>query len=994
MSKSTQFRPAFALMVALIVLAALVMGFALNLNPGTASAAESGGVFYDEDFSDGVDGTLAEHMVVSNGEATLSSGQMFNLPIGAFPESNNVELSFDIKLNEGASSDVYIHFAGLDGTLNANIFLGILGGGAYWRMSNQGDAFGQALLDVYNNSGDNQGGLDGTPVDLTEYAHVRFIHYEGYLEVWVNGTRRAVSHLSNFGNTNYMQRGEIAEGKITAISVHALKANAVALDNVKVSEATGASVRYKDSSEDTSVTSSKIFPLSAQNLYHENFKVTGTFAVADATKTDYYPTIKLYGLNGGLKTNTGTDGQKEYSVNIQAGVNGSELTPGIFGQVDNEPSSVWKSASGAPVSFEGEDSVTFAVEVYGDNIDFYVNGQLSVSTTFTEMGLTKGRLQYIKIQSGTNQNGGMYWTDFSYSGYGAASGATVSAEETLVLSGSDVTVTADVFGDREQEYAWYVNGEKQSETGTQLVLNDIAAGEYTIEYKSDSVSSNTLVITAVDKLAQITVDKTEGYSTDTFTVQAQLTGDFSDENMTWYVNDAAQSEQSTTLTLEGLSSGLYVIVYRGQTETSNSITVNVMESEVVITSDRLSYFSNETAVFEAQLAGFPEGETLSWYVDGELVAGENGSLLELALDAYQAGDQIVIMCMTSGGAESNEAVVTISYDVLDAIENDENYKVIYTDVIEAGGNYGTFSVGEDEDGPYLYSQLESGSTWYSMAADMPTSNSFVLTYRLWVPADINGKFYVYPTLAGLNSKYPQGMVETAIEVSTEGFRPYFKDQSNGAEYTVAEYGFGKDLSYEGGIARKGGWNEIAVAVQGSYVTMYINGEIAVFFTMPTATVPSAVHFNLFPDGGSGVVPVRIKDMQISGIEMPAPDLESVSLSISSVETEIGGTVNFTANLNPFNAEANVVEWYVNGEKAEGSGLKFAFTADAAGEYEVYCVVDGIKSETRTLTVLGGDADGDGGQLPPWAIALIVIGAAAVVGGAIFGTVVALRKKKA
>lgn len=180
--------------------------------------------------------------------------------------------------------------------------------------------------------------------------------------------------------------------------------------------------------------------------------------------------------------------------------------------------------------------------------------------------------------------------------------------------------------------------------------------------------------------------------------------------------------------------------------------------------------------------------------------------------------------------------------------------------------------------------------------------------------------------------------------------------------------------------------------------MYVNGEITMFFNMPTATVPSRVSFNLYPDGGSGVVPVRIKGIEVSGIVEPAPDLVSVSLSVSNVETEVDGTITVRANLNPFNAEANVIEWYVNDVKVEGQNtLNFTFSASATGEYNIHCVIDGIKSEVRTVKVVGaggGNGAGDGATLPGWAIAIIVIGALAVVGGAAAGIVIAMKKKNA
>ena len=138
--------------------------------------------------------------------------------------------------------------------------------------------------------------------------------------------------------------------------------------------------------------------------------------------------------------------------------------------------------------------------------------------------------------------------------------------------------------------------------------------------------------------------------------------------------------------------------------------------------------------------------------------------------------------------------------------------------------------------------------------------------------------------------------------------------------------------------------------------------MALFFQMNTATVPSGCSFNLYPDGGAGVVPVRIRNISFSGVVEPAPDLVSVNVSLSSVNVKAGETVTATATLNPFNAEANEIAWYVNGEKMEGNELSYTFASEAPGEYKIYCEIDGVKSAEKTITVTAADGgeDDEGG----------------------------------
>lgn len=437
----------------------LAFGILFSWSGRPVSAGAEGGdenVLYSQDFSNALEGDLANSITASDGEGTVTSNAMFNLPVETMASSNNYSVEFDLKLT--GTTEFYVHFVGLDGTHDNNIYLCVIAQGTYLRVT---DNFGH---DIYNNTGDLHGGLDATPVDLSDFATFKFIHFEGYIELWVNGTRRCVSHLCDFGNNNYMSRSPIEEGTITAIAMHAQNANAAVLDNIKVTEAVGASTSYSEQNDSDSVSSSKIFPLSAVNLYRENFMVEGTFYVADGTQTEYYPSINLYGLNASLLSHNG----KEYAVNVQTYANGTTFLPQIMWQPE-DPETAWNNRTGSEVTVEQGQTLTLRVEVYGDNFVLYVNGEQSVSTTFTEMGLTEGRVQYIRIQSGGK---GVYWTDFRYEGFESDNAAMVTTSSpSTVLAGTDVTFEADLFGTKEGDFSWFVNGEEQSETGMTLTLS-------------------------------------------------------------------------------------------------------------------------------------------------------------------------------------------------------------------------------------------------------------------------------------------------------------------------------------------------------------------------------------------------------------------------------------------------------------------------------------------------------------------------------------------
>lgn len=930
--------------------ACLMFGFSFSGNSRPVSAetetdGENENVLYEQDFSGELEGDLAKHVSVSNGTATITDADLFMLPVTDFAESNNYVVEFDLQLN--GSSSFYLHLVGLNGTnpeAPDNIYLGIEGNGQFILVSdNSGNR-------VYNNSTIASGGLDATPVDLSGFARFQLVHYEGYLEVWVNGTRRCVTHLSNFGNNMYHTRAPLKEGKITGFGIDVNDANTFNIDNIRIYEAAPFNTSAKYINDSESVSSSQTFDLSARNLYRDNFKVEGSFSIADAEKTGYYPTIKLYGMNASLLSTSG----KEYSLNIQSRVDNAVFNPEICWQPEGETQ--WGSKAGESVTFEQGDSVGYRVEVYGDKLDYYLGGNLVVSTTFEEMGIEKGRLQYIMIMSG---NGGAYWTDFSYTGFENESAAEVTASDTTVMAGSSVTFHADLFGAAEGDFAWYVDGEKQSEESMTLVLSDLAAGSYTVQYKSDKIASEEVVVTVVDKMVTISSEETEIYPTETITVTAVLQGDFEGETFAWYLNGEKQEQTGTSVTFANLTAGKYTVQYKSESSASNELVFTVLESKVEVTTEKNSYEKGEKATFTAEMTGLPETEEIFWYVDGVKQEGVSGETFELDMSAYATGDKITVYAETSSKIKSNEVTVSVSFDVMKEIQDNEYYKTIYEDKIEEGGTYGNFSVGKEEDGElYLYSAVENAGTSYVVNAKMPSNVNYMFEYELYIPADISSKSFVYPCLTGLNSQYPTGLVELAWEVNPEGVRPYIKDQGANKEYLHTDYGCGLDLTYEGGIAKKGDWNKISVAVSGKYIAMYINGEMALFFQMSTATVPSGCSFNLYPDGGAGVVPVRIKNISFSGVVEPAPDLVSVNVSLSSVNVKAGEKVTATATLNPFNAEANEIAWYVNGERVEGNELTYIFTSEAPGEYKIYCEIDGIKSTEKTITVTAAEGKDD------------------------------------
>ena len=940
---------------------------------------------------------------VEDGMGQVKQGGLYNIPLPteSLVASNNYEVSFDIIENAPVDGDAfYFHILGLDGDAPESdglksLYLKTAANGQYWCITPTA-----SYHPIYNNSGDEHGGINGTPVDLTEKHTIKFVHCEGYCELWIDGVRRAVSHLSHFGNTNYDSRIAVTEGTITGFAFDAR--TSISIDNVTIKEAKGTSAVYTDTNDSTSVGSSKVFPLAAQELYHDNFEIVGKFAYADITASNYYPTIKLYGLNNssGLNKimipNPNNNEQQiqvpnDYGVAFQAMVNGASVTPQIYARnPEKEAPDFWASANGNAVTCNETDGVEYRIQVFGDNIRYYINGELKIETTFTTLGIVKGHTQYIRIQSG---GGGAYWTDFSYQGFDKETAVTIATDKTRAKLGEEITLRATMFGAETAEtFDWYVDNVAKEVSDLTLTLSDLTEGAHTIVYKSESFVSNEITVEVFDNMITIESDKSSGYATDTFTFTADLSGDFTEDAPVWYLDgEALEGETGETLTLTELSVGTHKIVLKNATVTSNEVEITVNEGTLTLTTAKNNYQITESATVTAETVGVLESDTLTWKVNGDAVEVED-KVLTIDLSAYKKGDVIIVECKTASGLESS-VTINIYFDIMAEISADSNYKVLNAIELKAGENYGTFACAEDADGNYLYAIKEADSN-FTLSGAIPETMSFALSYEMYVPEVINNTNYSYPGFTGLNSKYPQGFVEIAVEVNKNGFRPYIKDQAANMEYDVADYGFGTDLSYSG-IAKKGDWNKVSYVVSGKYLAMYINDVQVYFVNYPNMTLPSAVAFNVFPDGGSGIPYIRFRNIAVSGIREERPALSSVSISTGKTKIEVNETLEFKANVTPYNADYSAIEWYVNDVKVDGANtLSYVFSSDKAGEYKIYCKIDGISSAVKTVTVeAGGKTPSDGGKLPTYAIALIAVGAALIVGGGAAAAVIVVKKRK-
>lgn len=125
-----------------------------------------------------------------------------------------------------------------------------------------------------------------------------------------------------------------------------------------------------------------------------------------------------------------------------------------------------------------------------------------------------------------------------------------------------------------------------------------------------------------------------------------------------------------------------------------------------------------------------------------------------------------------------------------------------------------------------------------------------------------------------------------------------------------------------------------------------------FANVPNTTIPSSGCMSMWFGGAEGQnTKAGFKNFKIGAEVEPPKAVTGVTVSASKVSCEVGETVTLSANVSPFDAVANEVEWYVDGVKVEGANTTtFTFTAETAGEHSIVCKIDGVSSAAKVITV--------------------------------------------
>ncbi len=950
----------------------------------TSSGEET--ILYQNDFSNPLtaDDILYEGFTVENGVAKNGANSTIMVPT---VESNDYSLSFDIK---GDGSNFYAFFGNVAG--GNEIRYGVEAQGAYYFTRTE-DSTG--IYDVYNNSMPINGGMIDTPIDLEGGAHLEFKFIDGTSEIWVDGTLRAITNLDNFGNLRYQRRKHFDEQPLTYLRFE--WNGGYELDNFVWEEINNDNSVGIVADKTNTVIKSGYFglPWGGEVLTHDNYKIETKFKMNDELSGDTFHRVVLGGLNNDLhdKVNNGENGDADSYLDFELIMHEDKTAHiNVYShKVDQMWINHFTEGNLINLSDAPNNEIILTTEVQGENVFLSVNGELLKSWTFNDLGFSKGTLQYVTLFHDSDKN--CTFENSTFYGYDTEEGAYIYTPETEVFAGETFTINSSIFpSNYSGTYEWYVNDAATGETDDSYTFTDAAEGTYKVQLKSSDFESNILNINVVGKMITITADKLSGYQTDTFEITSTILGDFSSEAPKWYVDGEVRESETDKLVLTNLNPGTHTVELKSSDCTSNVITIEIVRPSLTIESDKTGFYVGETYDFKANLEGISGDVTYEWYLDGSAtpIEGVTGDTYHLDTTGMEKGTTHTLYVKV-GNVESEIISFFIITNPLEELEQEENWQSIYNMTIEDGVEYGTFIGRKEGDRTYLEANVDGALAYKPTDMKFPSSTTYSLKMDVWVPETVDKPYYYYPTWDNMFGAGKGG--ETAVEIGTAGLRPYVKNQSNQAS---AEVNLGKDLTYGAGISKAGDWNTIELVMYNKFVAAYINGEMVMFTTMPNITYPSGLTLCAFPDGGSGRVPIKISNVSVTDLVVPAPDLEQVRVTTSANTISLGESVTFTAQLVPFNAEATTIEWYVNDQKVDGSEMRYTFTPETSGTYKVHCVIDGITSNAINLTVNdsnGGDTPENGGQNNIGYIIGGVIGGVVVLGGIGVGVYFYLKNKK-
>ncbi len=192
---------ALSALFAVFAIMSVIFAVTAKADENSSPSGDGVNVVYSESFDSIPEGFDNLELFGDYG-AVITNGS-FTLPIdeASLPASNNYEIDFDLHLKGEGNVIVALKGLAVDKATETarDVYLRVEANGVYWIL-NADNTNNQ----IYNNSGTDHGALDATPVALLdETAHVKLVHFDGYVELWVNGTRRIVPKQQRYVHRQY-----------------------------------------------------------------------------------------------------------------------------------------------------------------------------------------------------------------------------------------------------------------------------------------------------------------------------------------------------------------------------------------------------------------------------------------------------------------------------------------------------------------------------------------------------------------------------------------------------------------------------------------------------------------------------------------------------------------------------------------------------------------------------------------------------------------------
>lgn len=482
----------FAKFGAIVMAATLILSIFLGIGPVNAHAAEEDNILYTQDFSGDVSElgcfTVEDGVARPINDGTGNAVWLYSFPEGMAVESNNYELSFDVRLGQTANNtNIFVHFLDLAGGPGGNTYMSLEGNGAW--VCNCTSVGGWATTGTGSPTNYLHGSMIEESVNLMqdEFVRVRYVHYNGIIEIWVNDVRYVVQSLKNIGNNVWSERYSVSENAITGFMFHFSGITAddpsFYFDNVVLKEIKDLEDITYTATVSAEESVSKVFnnEIASERLGREAYAITAEYTIKNTFEGAETIAMELCGLNGLTGTNSSGD---NYTVTFNAKVENGSIIPSL----------TWydtgiKEYKANAIEFTGE-KIVLKAEVSGTKLICSINDTVVIEGEFIKtFAMYKGDFQALSLVNSDN----IVWTAVEYTDAAESiAEVSVKGDKSVAATGEEVKFTA-TYKPEDLEpttIEWRVNGTKvEGASELTYVMTQSAAGTYKVSCVIDGVES-------------------------------------------------------------------------------------------------------------------------------------------------------------------------------------------------------------------------------------------------------------------------------------------------------------------------------------------------------------------------------------------------------------------------------------------------------------------------------------------------------------------------